>query len=873
MIRTQTLFIILAVSIFNLVEEVESVAQSNHAELIEQLSDAELRERVGAIRGLAIGVIRGIATADQRLVTLVELKKLTRDNDPVIRLTAHTELLKISAAEDDVELSRFAIQACNDENINVRRGILKFFRTYYAGRYAYGKIHEPLLLEKIEDEDLATRYHAGATLHSWGISNEKIINIMLDSLDLGSYRAASLHSLMVNEKDRQKLIELLMKRLKNSEHNAGVYINTVSMIVPEAKQQLTALLEFYESKSESVRAAVIDAIGRLLTEEEKSIAVLTRAVHDESPVIRRLVLSTLIRFEPDKSLLKKFLLKLLQDQDKKVGLAASDALAWFENDFEMIRPELENILGGDNPEHANAVMNGCLTCGPMSASLGPAVAQRLRDGNMEQQVRACWALEEMEVDRKLFLEAADHALSNNQLDVSALAAILDAMSRFATAKDDCRKWFEKYLNDDNPTIRVSCTIGLKNYPAVELIERVILQPRSKQRKPTGRIDNIDNAVVSFLEATGDSGMATLVSFLDHAEPRARGRAMLALSKKQQVTDAAREKMVAALESDDIFERTCAAFAVARTSELNAATLEKIFNVSNPSDRQQTVRILELLASLGEKAAPITPRMAYLMDGGYRNRFATDAMKNLVALGEYAAPATDMLLSEPFNIRKIECLAAIGPAANKAETKLRQTVKEMDAKIGQTSLLRIADLYRRTRVAAAIALWRVCGDATEARRVLGEELDQKSRMALTALHSFKAVDEELLGKVTSMLPESDAINALGSLGKPAQPAVVELKKIAAAGDSDLSFEANRALWNITDDPIFAIEIVKRILARNRFELVEIRVDDRQKIWEALRFLNSRRNVDGVEMLLNQIQIGRFPNLRSFVRQLKDPDSAS
>ena len=208
-----------------------SVAQDNHAELVEQTGSEDLRERLGAIRGLGVAIARDLATPEQRLLSIKILRELSDDKEPVARLGVNVELLKIAAAENDVELSKFALRVSEDENVNVRRGIMKFFRSYYGNRYEFGKAHELLLLKKIDDADLATRFHAAATLHSWGISNDKIINIMLDSLDLRSYRAASSQALITNEKNRQKLIAILLGRMRNSEHNVGVYVNLMACLL------------------------------------------------------------------------------------------------------------------------------------------------------------------------------------------------------------------------------------------------------------------------------------------------------------------------------------------------------------------------------------------------------------------------------------------------------------------------------------------------------------------------------------------------------------------------------------------------------------------------------------------------------------------
>ena len=261
-----------------------------------------------------------------------------------------------------------------------------------------------------------------------------------------------------------------------------------------------------------------------------------------------------------------------------------------------------------------------------------------------------------------------------------------------------------------------------------------------------------------------------------------------------------------------------------------------------------------------------------MNGDFRNRFSTDAMRALIALGEHAAPATEELLKEPFDLRKIECIAAIGPGAKQAEEKLKSKIDEMNSRIAETKLLQQANRFRRTRLAAAVALWRVNGDAKPALEIFKEELagDQRS-MALSALPSFKAADDQLKQSVIKMLPDSSAITALGGMGPAAQAAVDELRAIESTADSgaatSLGHAASKSLWQITGDAKFAITVVEEILKRNDYAPVEIRVEDRQKIWEALRYLKSSDDT-AVKKLLLKVEKGRFPNLRSFVRQLKE-----
>ena len=151
-------------------------------------------------------------------------------------------------------------------------------------------------------------------------------------------------------------------------------------------------------------------------------------------------------------------------------------------------------------------------------------------------------------------------------------------------------------------------------------------------------------------------------------------------------------------------------------------------------------------------------------------------------------------------------------------------------------------------------------------IFKEELQGEQRkMALSALPSFTAADNQLIQSVVGMLPDPAAITALGRIGKEATAAVDALQAIESGDDASLSYEASKSLWQITGEAKFAIAVVRAILKQNQYEQGEIRVEDRQKIWESLRYLHSTEDPAAKELLL-KVEKGRFPNLRSFVRQL-------
>lgn len=845
-------------------------SQMGSEQWLQKLESGETDEKVAAIRALSTMVVRQLASSEERRAIRKVLEENARLDVPVIRLAANVELLKMGAAEDDDDLTQLAMQAINDADINVRRGMVKFFRTLFAGRYEYGKVHEPLLHEQLDDEDLEVRYHAAATLHSWDISSDRILEILIDSLDMQNYRAAGVYSLVMAKKDREKTIAMLLERLQKTPHNAGVHINLISLMTPESNATVRTLIPFYDSDVVSVRAAVIDALGRIGQEKAASIEVLKRAFDDPSSDIRRLALDALVRLEPDRELLKKSLLRLIKDEDEQVALAASDSFSFFENSFDQLLPEIGGILDGDNDQHVIAALNGCMTSGPLAVSATPAIIRRLQNENADVRIRACWALHEVAPNPEIAIAALNELLAI-ETDREVVSAALNSLSLLKPADSSSREHFLTNLNDSNPFVRHSCVVGLGNYKEPELADRLLRVLGGPSGQSSNQLTQLDMAIVEALVATGDEGAKLIAPALEDADPFIRSRALRAVGRSGIVDQEFRTKILSGLDADSPLIQLSAADAVSRFPQIDAATLKKIFAIASPNNRQQTIWVLELLAGMGEKASPATPDIASLMNGGFRNRFANEAKMALVAFGQHAAPAVPQLLEGPLTLHKLDCIAAIGPAAVAATEKLKSQIEQATLNLGTERSLQAISLNRRTRLAASMALWAVTGETGLTTKIIREELPTEAQpLALAAIAKIARAENSLIDDVIALLPAKKAITTLGEIGEIAKPAIEPLQSIASQKDPELAYLANRAIWQITDNPQLAVDMVEAILHENRFESVDIRIEDRQRIWETLRYLATRQESHpAAKKLLQEIQRGRFPGLREFVRQLPTP----
>ncbi|MEU4220566.1 hypothetical protein, partial [Actinoplanes sp. NPDC026623] len=121
-------------------------------------------------------------------------------------------------------------------------------------------------------------------------------------------------------------------------------------------------------------------------------------------------------------------------------------------------------------------------------------------------------------------------------------------------------------------------------------------------------------------------------------------------------------------------------------------------------------------------------------------------------------ATDDLLTGPLNRGGIRALAGFGPAARRAEQRLREC-----AATGQ----------RIDAALAAVAIWRLCGDDAAARVVLDRFRDDEyGRLDLTSL--------------------------IAEVGAPLADFAPYLRALLSGDDPGPRLDAARALWHATGD---------------------------------------------------------------------------
>jgi hypothetical protein len=494
------------------------------------------------------------------------------------------------------------------------------------------------------------------------------------------------------------------------------------------------------------------------------------------------------------------------------------------------------------------------------------VIQLLTHENFDVQVRACWALSEISIEPGIAIAALSKLLRTED-DNRVVAVAIETLSHLQPTDDASKLLFVEHLNDPNEFVRFGCVAGLSAFADEKLIDPLMRVPSNAGAGPLNQLTQFDEQVVRALVANGRGSKPKIVQYIDDAEPVVRGRAIRAAAELKALEDGVREKIIAALDDQSLIVKTAAAKAIGSFEEVEPNVLQKMFALTDPNQRQLTVDMLELFGQMQEKASAITPEIASLMNGHYRNRFVNDAKKVLVDMGPHAAPALTELFQGNLDLQKMGCVAAIGAAAKPYGPKISKYIERLDQQIIENPNLNRRTNFRRDRLAATVALAKATGNLQPAVEAIKQELPTDlQNWALLAAKQLVSEAPELVEPVIALLPKPEAINALAEMGGSAVAAVPRLQELAAGDNPDVASISKRALWLIRDDPHMAIAEVERLLLDNRFEAVEIRIEQRQELWELLRFLGER-HIDNpkVKALLQSLLQGRFPNLRAFAKQ--------
>ena len=827
------------------------------------------RDQVAAIRALSISVIRQHANDDQRKQIIDFLTSIKSNQDPVIRLNVHVELLKISAAETDPEIGKIALMAANDENINVRRGIMKYVRTYFAGRYEDGEAYRELLLKKLDDEDLEIRHHAAALMHSWGISNNRIVDILLDSLELRNYRASTVYTLVAVEKNRPATVAKIVERLEASDHNAAIYVNLISQMTPQSNGAIETVKKMYESEKPQIRMAVVDAVGRMATKPESSIDFLQKAIDDPDQTVRRIVIPALIRSSADQSVIKKAVLRQLVDPDKNVSQTAGRSIGFFENEFKTILPDIQEIFAGENTVAIGNILDGFTLCGPMAGPAREDLIKLLKHKSFEVKTKAMFALSEVSPSNDVpVVENLNQVIESDQEESVRMVA-LQTLSQYQPTNEKSKQQFLDLLDNENHFARYACVNGLANCIDETVAKLIIKVAEPPNAQASGRFSALDELIVSVLLPGGEEVAKAVSEYVDDENPFIRSRALRVVANSQLINQPEfREQINKSMADENPMVSYSAAKAVSRLEAPTQEELDKLFALMDPNNRQRTSDILTMFSTMGSKASGLAPRIAKLMNGEFRSRFTNNAKQTIMSLGENASTAIPELISGKPSIPKLESIWAIGTKDSEAEAMLREHLENLEKRIASNNNVNTISVDRRSRIFVALALAQAAKDPTVAVKIIREELNTDLRpVALRLIERLYTQDESLIDDLTKCLPEPQAISTLAAIGPKAKSSLESLRKLFDSSNPEISRNAKRAVWQISESPDLAVDFVRKTLESNRTEPTEILLQYRQPIWDALRFLADKHSENAeVKKLLEQVGTSRFSQLRNFVNEL-------
>ena len=842
-------------------------AQLDIAAQIEQFESGTTAERIANVRTLSMLVLRNLATETERKQIIKFLTSAVNDDDAVVRLNVHLELLKIGASNKDDDMVNLAMSAVEDKNINVRRGVLKYYASFFAGRMDAGIHQKDLLVGKLDDPDLETRFQVARTLLSWGIVNEKVLNIMFDCLEMSNYRASITYALTTLP-NRKVVVAKALKRLQESDHNAGILIRLISQMGDEANFAIVDMLDMFGSKDVTVRAAIVEAIGRAKLNGPKVESILKGAVVDPAPEVRQLALPSIFTMSTNDEFLVSAVSKLLGDSSQGVRETAAGYLSVRPDLFPKYLPRIRELLASDDKAQIYSVVNGVVTAGQMAAPLIDDVAKLLKADSTDIRSAGCWCLLEISPEKNMAIAAFNREIAETKEDDMALLSLIGALAEAKPNDGESKRTFLKLLEHPNSNVRYACVVGLTNYDASDFAETMLLLPGTQAIRTAENYSALDRMIV---ESVAKLDVATELAkkyMSDDNDTHIRARAIRILAAAEADDEQVKQLVEKLLDDKVSAIRFAAAGSLKNFPVVEQESFDKIFKMMDPNRRQVTVGYINMIKEMGQKAHSTVGRLAEYLSGKFRNRFANDAKNAILTLAPFVEKPVPELGAGQLTVQKLDCIAAVAKIDKATEEKLTSFIEESAKAGASTRNLNLSRSHRRNELIASVALANGLGDNTNVNPKLLEELETGSEdLAYLVIGKLKKVDKEIVNALITKLPSRNSINTLAAIGPQAKSAVDELMKLYISKEPNVSALAKRAVWQIEEDVELAISAAREILDNNRLQPTDIRVADRQSLWEVLRYLYQEHgeNPEVVE-LMKSVQQGRFPNLRSFVRNL-------
>ena len=838
---------------------------------IEQFKQGTTAERVNNVHLVSALVVRDVVNQAERTKIINFLKQAASDKDAVVRLNVNVELLKIGAGNQNTELVNLAMKAADDKNINVRRGILKFYGSFFSGRMDAGISQKTMLLAKLDDPDLETRYQVARTLLSWGITDDKVLDILLDCLELTNYRTSITYALTTLS-NRDKLIAKAYKRLKENEHGRGVLINLIARMGAGSKQVVRDTFEMYDDGNVGVRAAIVDGAARVGLKGDDVNQLLQKAANDEAPEVRSLVLPTLLSIDADTDQFVSTVAKFLNDDEAVVRDTAASYVSVKPELFSRHEPALRKLLANPDKEKVFTAVSALGSAGPMAKNLVKDVSQLLNSESAELRNAACWTLLEISDDKSIVADAINRELQNAPSQGLSAAALIGALAESQPTDALSKRSFLKYLEHPNENIRFACVAGLSNYDATGFAETMINLPGYSSIRVSENYNNLDRLIVETIAKQGEKAAKLASEYIKpDNDVHVRLRAIRILAAVRPDDSEVQKQIVSFLDSDQASIQFAAADSLKNFPSVSKESLDKIVELMDGNNRQLTVGYMQLVGQMGDKALPLVPDLCEFLSGKFRNRFNNDAKKTILSLARFIDKPVPELTAGDLTVQKLDCLCVIGKTNPAMEKRLRDFIEAERKKQKSSTNLNTIRANRRNELMALAALANGTKDNSQINaEILAEFKANPPNLAFLAIGKLKQFDQVLVDELIKRLPEAAAIESLSRMGNQASSATNRLKELANSDDPRISTACRSALWKIEDSPELAIATVKEILADNALQPGQIMLPQRQSLWELLRYLHVRHSDNAeAQELLNSLQNGRFANLRSFVRRLDEP----
>jgi len=273
----------------------------------------------------------------------------------------------------------------------------------------------------------------------------------------------------------------------------------------------------------------------------------------------------------------------------------------------------------------------------------------------------------------------------------------------------------------------------------------------------------------------------LTGLLESADHGVRADAADAIGRLGRVANSACGALCQALQDESVIVRTSAASAIGRVSEGDPSTTQHLIEAIEDKQGSVTVSAANALADIGSPAVPALLKL--LDDSDYRPL----AISVLGEMGQQAADAVPQLVqllnSEDETLQRevYIALASIGPAAEAASDSLKEIVSgegSAQQRAGAAWVLgRIGDesavstILKVLRSTDDEVLQRACAWAVV---TLEPDNPDYARAAVPVLAAALKSDQELV--------RSECLNALGSVGAPAQSVLDQIVDVAQSDSS-------------------------------------------------------------------------------------------